>query len=278
MLLLCIVFRCCWTQFDPGRFDWWCRLHHIFTVIRVDLCRIHSAPDCIRIFRRSSRHIVQPPDVDDLRSLNFGLLQRDFRHFQFLNVRKLLDSPSVIQTDVQDVHPWLQSISCSNPQPAEYIHHYLRDLQPRRLSCTYPRPRQLRVDLACLPAHLDVCYWTGLQSPSPESLISSSAVSTNFPKLWPLPRCQPPARVHPQPALYHCLSFARGHCSTWVMFVLVSRLNLLCLTLQLHCPRCPVFVTPLRTHSCVSATRHATFLATILDLSFQSNVHSALYL
>ena len=48
--------------------------------------------------------------VVDLRSLSSGFLQRDFRHFQLLNVRKLLDS---IQPDVQDVHSWLQSVSCS---------------------------------------------------------------------------------------------------------------------------------------------------------------------
>ena len=48
-----------------------------------------------------------------------------------------------------------------NPQRAESIHHDLRDLPPRRLSCTCTRSRQLRVDLACLPAPSDVCYWTG---------------------------------------------------------------------------------------------------------------------
>ena len=82
----------------------------------------------------------------------------------------------------------------------------------------------------------------GFQYPSPESLVSSSAVSSNFPQLWPLLRCQLPARVYPQPALYQCLSFAQGHRSSCELFVLVIRLNLLCLTVQLHCPQCPVTV------------------------------------
>ena len=51
-----------------------------------------AVPDCIKIFQRSSRRIVQPPDVDDLQSLGSGLLQRDFRHIQLLNVRKFLGS------------------------------------------------------------------------------------------------------------------------------------------------------------------------------------------
>ena len=68
MLLLLDDFRCCHAQHDPGR------------------CDSRS-----KIFRRSSRRIVQPPGVDDLCRLSSGLLLHDLRHFQLFNVRKLLD-------------------------------------------------------------------------------------------------------------------------------------------------------------------------------------------
>ena len=171
----------------------------IFTVVCVDVCRIHSAPYCITIFRHSFRHIVQLPDVDDLRSLGSGLLQRDFHHFQLINVRKLLCS---IITHLLSKMSTLGSVALLVPNP-----------QPAGSSCSCTRSRQLWCGLACLPAPSDVCPWTGVQFLYPESLISSSAVSSNFPQLCPLPRCCPQARVYPQPAMYHCLSFARGHCS-----------------------------------------------------------------
>ena len=89
VLSLRICFRCSLTHDESGRLDWWCRLRHILTDIRVYLCRNQSAPDRIRVLWCPFR-IIQPLSVDSLQALCSGFLQLDgFRHFQLLDVRKL---------------------------------------------------------------------------------------------------------------------------------------------------------------------------------------------
>ena len=187
VLLLRIDFRCCHTQNDPGRSGWWCRLYLIHMVKRVDLCRIHTAPDCSKIFRRSSRRIVQPPGVDDLLRLSPDFLQRDFRHFQLLNVRKLLDS---ILTHLLKFKQMSKMSTLGSTAFLFPVHDLLSPFITIFGICRQddysPHVHAHIVSVPIWPAchrPLDVRCRTGLQSPPPVPLISSLVVSLNFPQL-----------------------------------------------------------------------------------------------
>ena len=109
-------FRCFHALQDPGLYEKCCRLHSFSWLGTLTCAASLTAFGGSWIFQRSSRRIVQPTGVDDLCCSISGLLQRDFRHFHFLDVRKLIRLSLTF------------SISCSCPQLTESIHHEFPDL------------------------------------------------------------------------------------------------------------------------------------------------------
>ena len=106
-----------------------------------------------------------------------GLLQRDFRHFQHLDVRKLLDSSLAHLLWFKQMSKMSTLGSTAFLVP---VHNLLSpsitifwDLSSERSLRTCPCPQWFRADLICLPAPSGIRCWTGPQSPPPKSLNSS---------------------------------------------------------------------------------------------------------
>ena len=70
----------------------------------------------------------------------------------------------MIHTEIQDVHSWLHSTSCSCPQPVESIHHNLRDLWSERSRRTCPRLQWFRADLLASTLWHSVLNWSSVST------------------------------------------------------------------------------------------------------------------